>query len=158
MMKARWVLLLVVGLSLVLLWGCAPREQEQGAVSPEAATQEQEEPLPPLATPVPLEPWKNLRRKGLRPAQVNKVVAVWTGSVLKVMVSGELPTPCHRLRATMRPNTPPGLVELWLYVQEPPGDQVCTQQIAPFEVELAVQPPALPVRVLVNGQVAFINW
>ncbi len=113
--------------------------------------------LSPSATPVPLEPWKSLRGRGLRPAQVERAIAVWTGSVLRVLAVGTLPSPCHRLRATVRPNTPPGLVELWLYVQPPDEDRACREEPTPFEAELAVQPPFLPVRVVLNEQNVLIN-
>ncbi len=155
-MNARRVLLLVLLGGVLVLWGCASREAEP---SPEASfeTAAVETPLGPLATPIPLEPLKELRGKGLREAPIERAVAVWTGSVLKVVVAGQLPTPCHRLRAGMKPNSPPGTVELLLYVQPPSEDQACAQQVVPYEVELAVQPATLPVRVLVNGKAAFIN-
>lgn len=152
-MNTRWVLLLALVGGVFILWGCASRTDES---TPEA-TGTSVTTLGPLATPIPLEPLKELQGKGLREAQLDKVVAVWTGSVLKVVVTGQLPTPCHRLRASMKPNTPPGTVELLLYVQEPAEGQACIQKVEPYEVELAVQPPTLPVRVLVNGVAAFIN-
>ncbi len=152
-MNARWVLLLALVGGVLVLWGCSSPESEptsEAASTPSTM-------LGPLATPVPLEPLKELRGKGLREAQIETAVAVWTGSVLKVVVTGQLPSPCHRLRASVKPNTPPGTVELLLYVQAPAEGQACAQQVESYEVELAVQPPTLPVRVLVNGKAAFIN-
>ena len=152
-MNVRWMFLLVLVGSVLVLWGCASRTSKP---TPEA-TSTTAAMLGSLATPVPLEPFKELRGKGLREAQIETAVAVWTGSVLKVVVTGPLPSPCHRLRASMKPNTPPGTVELLLYVQAPAEGQACAQQVESYEVELAVQPPTLPVRVLVNGKAAFIN-
>ncbi len=143
---------------IFLLLGCTsapqPTSQPIETESPAAGQAS----LAPEATPVPLEPWNSLHGKGFAPASVKQVTALWTGTVLKIVVEGDMPSPCHRLRASVRPNTPPAIVDVRLFLQEPPEGQDCLQVLTDYTVEITVQPQALPMQVLVNGQPASIAY
>jgi hypothetical protein len=69
----------------------------------------------------------------------------------RLLLRGSLPTPCHRLRATVSRDEAQGVIAVEVYSLVPP-DAVCAQLLAPFEASLSLGSAARRYRVLVNGQ------
>ncbi len=143
-MQRVWWLFLVLALFSA---GCGSQRASQPTPTAPAAG-----PVAAMATPVPLEPWAQVEGKGLEKAPVEQATAWWTGDLLRVVIQGHLPSPCYRLRASVRPNSPPAVVDLRLYMQGPPEGQECLQVLTAYTAEVAIQPPTMPLQVLVNGE------
>ncbi len=160
-MKRAWWLLALAG--ALALNGCrAQAENTPSAAAAEGTPTamvlitpvQARVPEVPGATPIPLEPWSE--GASLPQVPIRSVAALWMQPILQVIVEGDLPTPCHKLRAVLNPKVPPGVVDIRLVAEPPAQDVACAQVIQPFKVVLNIQPPSPPVRVLVNGRAAHI--
>jgi len=86
---------------------------------------------PPTPDP-PRDPSKPQPQMLLSPAYVSAVDVTTPGDGnIDLVVRGDLPTPCHRLRAELDVLDPEGMIRLEVG-SEAPFDQVCTQVLAPF--------------------------
>jgi hypothetical protein len=69
----------------------------------------------------------------------------------RLLLRGSLPTPCHRLRATVSRDEAQGVIAVEVYSLVSP-DAVCAQVLAPFEASLSLGSATRRYRVLVNGE------
>ena len=73
---------------------------------------------------------------------------------ISLMVSGELPTPCHQLRAVIQPPDQENKIGIEAYSVVDP-DQVCVQVLQPFEHNLDLGTyPSGHYTVWINGEAA----
>ena len=78
-----------------------------------------------------------------QPAWVTSVDVEQRDGALVLVVSGDLPDPCHEVGA-IRQRTDAGAITVEVQVNPPASDVICAQVITPYTVEIPVDAPVAP--------------
>lgn len=148
----RWLWLLLLTMVLV---GChdAGATPQNGLVPTSPRTPPRRTPIPlhQEVTPMPVSP---IGKENLLPSTVylDEVAVVKEDGGLWLLLSGQLPTPCHRLQVLVQPPDADRRIRVRVFsVVE--RDQMCVEVLAPFQERVALSETPLPAgdyQVLVN--------
>jgi len=85
------------------------------------------------------------------PVEIADVVLEAGSDGSKLLVDGTQPTPCHGLGWFVATEAERIVVTVWS--EPPPPDVACAQVIAPFSIEIDLDPAEAGTEVVLNGEV-----
>lgn len=110
---------------------------------------------PPTSTPAPWEPKEgdeNLLRGEVFLDETEIIILDVEPAQIVLRFSGELPTPCHNLRAVVSQPDSSNRINVEVYSLSKP-EEICIQVIEPFDIEIPLGTFASgEYQVVVNGQ------
>ena len=110
---------------------------------------------PPTSTPAPWEPKEgdeNLLRGEVFLDETEIIILEREPAEIILTISGELPTPCHNLRAVVSQPDSTNIMSVEVYSLSKP-EEICIQVLEPFDIEIPLGIfTSGEYQVVVNGQ------
>jgi len=151
-MKSR---ILLITTLILIMTGCAPAQQP--TITPDTAVTSPPQDHPTTQEPMenPLSPQPDDSKLTRANAFIEKIDLVMRESYppqISLIMSGDLPTPCHQLRADVKPPDAENRIDIDVYTVVDPN-LMCTQVLEPFEESINLGTfPSGHYAVWVNGE------